>query len=204
MKRKIQSFLLLFGMLLISIATTSGIMSQPYPIHTAGISVGGDTTKLQELHKKLNHFAENIRFQYDSTVLPTASIRTLDSIIHLMHEHGEGYQYIIRVHSYENEQSAAYALEYSNSRANAIRTYLINQGIAAERLVAQGMGSSDRKCFDEHEPDCYHKNNRLEMDVRKMVTEDDIEGFSAELTQLASLLHKTRDWKLGIRDHCPK
>ena len=144
--------------------------------------------KLQELREKLNHFADSVRFQYDSTVLPTASIRALDQIIQIMREYDGAYQYLIRIHSYENGKSADYMFKYSQNRGNAIRMYLIHQGVLSKNLLVQGMGSSDRKCFDEAETDCYAKNNRLEMDVRQRDQEDDNGELSGELTRLASRL----------------
>lgn len=180
---------LLFSVLFFSstVITKSSPSPRPHGC-TAAESLPEPDLRLQELREKLNHFADGVRFQYDSTVLPTKSIRALDSILHLMNEQPEAYQYLIRVHSYENGKSADYMLEYSKSRANAIRRYLVMQGISSHTLLVQGMGSSELKCFDEKEPDCYHRNNRLEIDLRKRDNKKASGELSSELTLLASRL----------------
>ena len=180
---------LLFAVLFFSSTVVTKSSPSPRPHgSTAAESLPEPDSRLQELREKLNHFANGVRFQYDSTVLPTKSILALDSIMRLMNEQPEAYQYLIRVHSYEDGKSADYMLEYSKSRANAIHRYLVMQGISSKTLLVQGMGSSDLKCFDEKEPDCYHRNNRLEIDLRKWDDEEGSGELSSELTLLASRL----------------
>ncbi|MCC2599663.1 OmpA family protein [Sphingobacterium sp. FBM7-1] len=178
---------LIFAVLFFSstVIAKSSLLPHPHGSTEAKSSQEPDP-KLQELREKLNHFAEAIRFQYDSTVLPTASIRALDQIIQIMREYDGAYQYNIRVHSYESGQTDTDALVYSKNRGNAIRMYLINQGISSKNLLVQGLVSSYRRCFDETEADCYTNNNRLEIDIRKRDQEDDNGEFSEELTRLAS------------------
>lgn len=188
MKRKIRSSLLLFEMLTMALAASAKTVPHAYAAQTNYILLVNRNPELYQLRKKLNHFAQGIRFEYDSTVLPTKSILALDSILRLINDQPEAYQYIIRVHSYENGKSADYMLEYSKSRANAIRRYLVMQGISSHTLLVQGMGSSELKCFDEKEPDCYHRNNRLEIDLRKRDNEKTSGELSSKLTLLASRL----------------
>lgn len=141
--------------------------------------------ELEQLQLRVDRLATAIRFQYDSTVLPTASVRALDQIMTLMREQGDAYYYMIWVHSYEAGQSNAYALDYADRRADAIRNYLVDQGVEPQVLLAKGMGAIELRCDSYDTPDCYDKNNRLEIVIhRKRASEE-------QQTTLSRLMDRT-------------
>ncbi|MBD1433912.1 OmpA family protein [Sphingobacterium sp. DN00404] len=130
---------------------------------------------IKDIREELHELAKDVRFQYDSSVLPARSIAILDRVRQLILEQGDAYQFIIRVHSHEPGQSAEQALRYSGMRADALRRYLINQGVSSQVLLTQAMGSSKRKCPDEDmetDVDCYHKNNRIDILVQPAMEEE--------------------------------
>jgi outer membrane protein OmpA-like peptidoglycan-associated protein len=57
-------------------------------------------------------------------------------------------------------------MKLSQSRAEAVRTYLVNQGVAGDRLVAVGRG--EREPLDAREtPDAWDLNRRVEFIIEE-------------------------------------
>lgn len=78
-----------------------------------------------------------IQFEFDSYVLKTSSYPTLDKVSQdLRNSDGamtlEGYA--------SSEGSEAYNLQLSKDRANAVKNYLVNSGVAADKLNVIGYG----------------------------------------------------------------
>ncbi len=65
----------------------------------------------------------------------------------------------------DNIGDATYNLELSQRRAEAVRAYLINQGIAAERILAQGFGSQ-QPLVDNTTEEQRQLNRRVEIKLK--------------------------------------
>ncbi len=81
----------------------------------------------------------NILFAYKSSAIEPGSEETLAQITALLLKH-QDLDLVIEAHT-DDIGGAAYNLELSQVRANSVVGYLVQQGIAAERLVAIGHGS---------------------------------------------------------------
>lgn len=81
-----------------------------------------------------------IQFEFDSSVLKTESYATLDRLAKELRDTDgsvtlDGYA--------SSEGSEAYNLNLSKDRANAVRQYLVNAGVAASKITANGYGEAN-------------------------------------------------------------
>jgi OOP family OmpA-OmpF porin len=83
---------------------------------------------------------EGVNFATDSAKLRPESMAILDSAAATLKEWGE-VKVEVAGHT-DSVNSDAYNLKLSQRRAEAVRAYLIKQGVAAERLTAKGYGES--------------------------------------------------------------
>lgn len=60
---------------------------------------------------------------------------------------------------------ASYNMKLSRRRAESVRQYLINQGIAADRLTSKGFGETHLLVSPERTPDDYALNRRVEFHI---------------------------------------
>lgn len=82
----------------------------------------------------------NIFFDYDKATLRNESISELDRLVNLL-KNTPGLRIRISGHT-DNRGSAEYNKNLSENRAKAVVDYLINKGIAADRLEYKGYGFS--------------------------------------------------------------
>lgn len=83
---------------------------------------------------------DRLYFAFDSAVIEERSFPSLDSLASLLHQY-PGYSVSIIGHT-DSMGNAAYNELLSLNRAEAVKAYLIDQGIAPEKLTAIGRGSS--------------------------------------------------------------
>ena len=91
------------------------------------------------------------------------SLPVLDQLAQLLTEHR--YLTKVRIESHtDSEGDAEYNRGLTQRRAEAIVSHLVKKGVAAERLVAQGLGE-DRPLMPNDRPDRRAKNRRVEVHV---------------------------------------
>lgn len=91
----------------------------------------------EEVQKVLELAVKNIQFNSNSDVLKTSSYSSLNEVAQLMKENS----FDLKLSGYtDNTGRAEYNLELSERRANAVKQYLINQGVEENRLSADGYG----------------------------------------------------------------
>ncbi len=84
---------------------------------------------------------DKIFFEFDSAVITAGSFRILDDLAATLENHPEIE--LVEVQGHTDDQGAEDSnLKLSQGRAEAVRTYLVSQGIAGARLVARGYGES--------------------------------------------------------------
>ncbi|WP_079716642.1 OmpA family protein [Parapedobacter luteus] len=87
-----------------------------------------------------NYNFKNIQFEYDSHVLKTESYAILDQIAREMQKDPNA-RFVIDGHA-SIEGTAAYNMELSIDRANAVKLYLVNSGISGNNLTVNGYGAT--------------------------------------------------------------
>ena len=105
---------------------------------TYGLASNNGCPEVQEeVQQVLDLAVKNIQFNSGSDVLRTSSYESLNQVAQLMKENN----FDIKLSGYtDNTGNAASNLELSKRRANAVRTYIINQGIDGGRISADGFG----------------------------------------------------------------
>lgn len=84
--------------------------------------------------------AEKIFFAFDRTDILPKSFGLLDEVVQALRDHST---IRVRIEGHTDDRgTAAYNQQLSEGRAEAVRNYLVERGIAPERLEARGYGSS--------------------------------------------------------------
>ena len=91
----------------------------------------------------------NIQFEFDSSVLKTESYAVLDRISREIRKDPSA-RFIIHGHA-SIEGTADYNMSLSIDRANAVKLYLANAGIASDRLTARGHGATQPTASNDTE-----------------------------------------------------
>ncbi len=103
---------------------------------------------------------EGVNFDSDSARLRPESFGVLDGAAATLKEWGE-VKIEVAGHT-DSVNSDAYNLKLSQRRAEAVRDYLIRQGVAAERLTAKGYGEAN-PVADNQTAEGRFKNRRVEL-----------------------------------------
>lgn len=110
---------------------------------------------------------ENIYFAFDRSVVVDFYQTKLDSVFGVLVAH-PGYSVEVVGHT-DSKGSDSYNKQLSQKRANEARTYLINKGIAKERIIAIGLGESQPLAPNELEglddPEGRARNRRVEFKI---------------------------------------
>jgi len=108
---------------------------------------------------------EKIYFETNKAKIRSISFPILDTVAKTLIAHKE--LKIIEIQGHTDERgSNRHNLRLSNRRANSVRNYLVNKGVAAGRLTARGYGEDQPKCR-QSTPSCWSKNRRSEFVIIK-------------------------------------
>lgn len=105
---------------------------------------------------------KNIEFEFNSDVLKTSSFAELEKLLSFLNNN-QNVQIKIQGHT-DNKGNEAYNQSLSNSRAQAVKEYLIGHGISEHRLTYEGFGESVPLQSNESEMG-RSKNRRVEFVV---------------------------------------
>jgi outer membrane protein OmpA-like peptidoglycan-associated protein len=83
-----------------------------------------------------------VLFRSGSATLRTNAMEKLDEIAHALAKLGKDQQFEIEGHT-DSRGSSRYNERLSRRRANAVRRYLIEQGVDSDRIAARGRGEDD-------------------------------------------------------------
>ncbi|MEN5197083.1 OmpA family protein [Sphingobacterium faecium] len=87
-----------------------------------------------------NGYVAPIQFEFDSSVLKTQSYATLDKVAKEVRDNNSS----VTLDGYASaEGSEAYNLSLSKDRANAVKQYLVNAGVASSKITANGYGEAN-------------------------------------------------------------
>lgn len=101
----------------------------------------------------------SVQFAFDSDVITAESAAILDEVAKMLR--GESRQIEIAGHTC-NIGSAEYNMGLSQRRANAVKNYLVKQGIPASSITAKGFGLTQPK-FDNRTEEGRRLNRRAEI-----------------------------------------
>jgi outer membrane protein OmpA-like peptidoglycan-associated protein len=106
----------------------------------ARVSVTLQPSRVQLFADRLE-IRDKVFFELDSATIKPESFRILDDVTAALDNHPEVQ--LVEVQGHTDDQGAEdYNLALSQRRADAVRQYLIANGVAAERLVAKGYGET--------------------------------------------------------------
>lgn len=106
----------------------------------ASVSITLEPSRVMVLADRVD-IRDKIFFEFDSATITAESFAVLDDLAGTLDNHVEIE--LVEVQGHTDDQGAEeYNLKLSQSRAEAVRQYLVTQGIAPDRLIARGYGES--------------------------------------------------------------
>jgi OmpA-OmpF porin, OOP family len=110
-----------------------------------------------------------VYFEYNKDVIKTESYAILDALAKTLE--GNPAIQLVEIQGHTDERgNDAYNLELSDRRAKSVQTYLIDKGISAKRLTAQGYGETQPLIRERNER-AYSKNRRVAFLILKRAAE---------------------------------
>ena len=106
---------------------------------------------------------EKVQFETNSAVLKKESESLLDEVAKAMKDHPDIKRVRIEGHT-DSRASDGYNKRLSKKRAQAVREYLVAQGIAGKRLSARGYGE-EKPIADNKTEDGMYQNRRVEFTI---------------------------------------
>ncbi|MFP2910685.1 outer membrane exchange protein TraB [Pyxidicoccus sp. 3LFB2] len=107
---------------------------------------------------------EQVNFATDQDVILSESFPILEEVARVMNENTEVDRILVEGHT-DSRASDAYNLELSRRRAASVMRFLIESGVAAERLCSQGFGRS-RPLADNATEEGMALNRRVEFTIQ--------------------------------------
>jgi OOP family OmpA-OmpF porin len=106
---------------------------------------------------------EKVEFETDSAVLKDKSKGLLDEVVQVMKDHPEIEHVRVAGHT-DSEGSRSHNQKLSEERAAAVKQYLVDHGVAADRLASKGYGQ-DRPIADNKTEEGRAENRRVEIHI---------------------------------------
>lgn len=99
--------------------------------------------KVEQVNEPPPSVSLTIQFEFDSSKVSAASVTQLDELAKAM-KSNELQRLSFRVEGHTDAKgSADYNLRLSRQRADAVKGHLVNMGVDATRLQAEGLGDKD-------------------------------------------------------------
>jgi OOP family OmpA-OmpF porin len=106
---------------------------------------------------------EKVEFETDSAVLLPSSRPVLDEVVSVMKDHPELEHVRVAGHT-DSTASPDHNMKLSDERAASVKQYLVDHGIAAERLASKGYGET-RPIADNNTDEGRALNRRVEIHI---------------------------------------
>lgn len=126
------------------------------------------STKTQEKNEKkiLKEAYDNLTFQTNKSIIEPTSYPFLDEIVSVMKQPEASTWTISIVGHTDNVGSREYNQKLSVSRANAVKRYLMEKGVAEARISTTGFGE-DKPIADNKTEEGRKSNRRVEFTIKK-------------------------------------
>jgi len=118
--------------------------------------------RLQNENLKITMNSE-VSFGYDSAIINTAFVRTLDKVADILNKYPKSTIHIVG-HT-DSRGSSDYNYSLSSNRAKAVATHLERMGVAYNRISSEGAGESSPRASNETEAG-RQLNRRVEMIIQ--------------------------------------
>lgn len=142
--------------------------NEPGPVSNQGCPE--KEKQLVQITREKLEIKEKIFFAFDKAEVLPVSFNLLNQIAKILQEHKEIAAVSIEGHT-DNVGTAAYNQRLSQARAEAVRAYLIKQGVEPDRLVAKGFGFS-RPLATNTTDEGREQNRRVEFHILESRPED--------------------------------
>ncbi|MEO6773212.1 MAG: OmpA family protein [Kofleriaceae bacterium] len=106
---------------------------------------------------------QKVQFETDSATLLPASTPLLDEVVNVMNAHPEIVHVRVGGHT-DSTGNPAHNLKLSDDRAAAVKAYLVDHGIAADRLASKGYGQT-RPIGDNNTDEGRAQNRRVDIHI---------------------------------------
>jgi outer membrane protein OmpA-like peptidoglycan-associated protein len=116
----------------------------------------------EDVKQDLQNITESLQFEVNSSNIDPSSYDELNRLAEIMQE-DEELRLIVRGHT-DNTGNPSANLELSVNRANAVKDYLVQQGVQANRIAAFGYGET-RPIASNETQEGREKNRRVELDL---------------------------------------
>jgi len=114
----------------------------------------------KEATEEVNYIAHNLQFNSASDRLADSSFAALKKLVDILHDHPDWH---MAIEGYtDNSGNPAKNRELSQKRADAVRDFLMRNGIAGSRLSATGFGQ-EKPIADNRTPKGRAVNRRVEL-----------------------------------------
>jgi OOP family OmpA-OmpF porin len=95
--------------------------------------------KKKPVKQILKEAFQNLDFEFNKAIIKDSSLNSLNELSEVLNQ--TNWNLILSGHT-DNVGSEEFNLKLSTKRAEAVKDYLINKGIAAERITAKGFGKT--------------------------------------------------------------
>ncbi len=106
---------------------------------------------------------EKIQFAQDKATILEASFGLLNEVVQVIKDNPQIKKLLIEGHA-SSEGDHAHNLKLSDERAKAVMMYLVEHGVAKDRLASKGFGSS-QPIADNNTEEGREKNRRVEFTI---------------------------------------
>ena len=124
----------------------------------ADLTLDAKPAEIVETVEKSYIKIENILFDFNSSKIKDISTITLNTVIATLEANPE-IKIAIKAHT-DKQGSASYNLRLSKQRAKSSMSYLLQKGIAQDRLTSEGLGESQPLIDCKSCSDAQHEQNR--------------------------------------------
>lgn len=140
---------------------TQGLQGQPTGPSTAATTESRPTAATAE--PKAEAELKNVHFDLDQAKIRSADTKILQEHARWLKSHRDTN---VTIGGHADERgSDEYNVKLAAQRANAVKSYLIAQGIKADRLAVTSHGERSPAC-SEHNESCWGRNRRAEFQVK--------------------------------------
>jgi outer membrane protein OmpA-like peptidoglycan-associated protein len=123
-----------------SSVTSGGFYVSPPPA-TAPVAAAATATALAVMGADKIELKETVLFDTSKTTIKAASLPMLDEVAQLLKSHPEVKHVNVEGHT-DSMGDPAFNMQLSEGRAKAVSAYLVEKGVAADRLSAKGFGAT--------------------------------------------------------------